>query len=91
MPEPNKLSNLPQDFDWKTYIKVNPDLTMFGVNTEVRAQNHYLTYGIKEGRQYSFDNELPIDFDITMYKWLNEDLNKLTDSQLIDHFSQYLY
>ena len=89
MPEPNKLSDLPQDFDWKTYIKVNPDLTMFGVNTEVRAQNHYLTYGIKEGRQYSFDNELPIDFDITMYKWLNEDLNKLTDSQLIDHFSQY--
>lgn len=89
MTEANRLSDLPKNFNWKTYIKVNPDLVMFGINTERRAQNHYLTYGIKEGRQYDFENELPVDFDITMYKWLNEDLDKLTDSQLIDHFSQY--
>jgi hypothetical protein len=38
------------DFDWKFYLKQNPDLGNAGLTTEQQANNHWNTYGKQEGR-----------------------------------------
>lgn len=44
---------LPSDFDWLAYVELHSDL--HHLNTESEAVNHYLTYGMKENRQYKRD------------------------------------
>jgi hypothetical protein len=39
---------LPNDFDAETYLRLNPDVRMAGVD----AAHHYLAYGRHEGRAY---------------------------------------
>jgi len=38
------------NFDWKFYLKQNPDLGNAGLTTEQQANNHWNTYGKQEGR-----------------------------------------
>jgi hypothetical protein len=45
-------AELPIDFDWKTYLRYNPDLAQTGINTEQRAILHYRMAGHREGRMY---------------------------------------
>lgn len=42
------LSGLPIDFDSDVYLSINPDVKAAGLN----AAEHYLKYGMKEGRAY---------------------------------------
>jgi hypothetical protein len=44
-PEPPKTN-----FDWKFYLKNNPDLGNAGLTTEQQANDHWNTYGKQEGR-----------------------------------------
>ena len=41
---------LPQEFDWKFYLKQNPDLAKNGITTQMQALAHWAKYGFKEGR-----------------------------------------
>jgi len=40
-----------KDFDWKFYIKKYPDLLKNGIDTELKAKQHYIIHGIKENRE----------------------------------------
>lgn len=35
-------AQLPEDFDWKTYMLYHPDLQVVGIATEQQAKEHYL-------------------------------------------------
>lgn len=44
------IENL-NNFDWKFYIKKYPDLLKNGIDTELKAKQHYIIHGIKEKRE----------------------------------------
>jgi hypothetical protein len=71
MNDNNKFKNIPEDFDYKTYIELNPKLNC---NSELSAKIHYELHGFKENRIYKFKN-LPEDFDYKTYIELNPDFN----------------
>ena len=52
--------NIPQDFDYKFYIKMNNDL-LLDLNDEIGAKAHFQNYCYKENRKYKFNN-IPSDF-----------------------------
>lgn len=43
---------LPEAFDWQTYLQYNPDLQAHGITSEEQAQRHYLDWGRAEHRLY---------------------------------------
>jgi hypothetical protein len=45
---PALLANLPADFDAQVYLEINQDVSDAGVD----SVEHYLKYGIQEGRRY---------------------------------------
>ena len=44
----NNKKYLPDDFDEKVYLELNPDVAATGI----KAEQHYLEFGLKEGRSY---------------------------------------
>lgn len=38
-------------FDWRYYLERYPDLPEHGVNTRAEAERHWMSYGLREGRQ----------------------------------------
>ena len=44
-------------FDWKSYIDTYKDLQEAGINTKIKAWNHWIDFGQKEGRNYNLDNK----------------------------------
>lgn len=83
---------LPNDFNATLYKKLNKDLQHFN---DEEAIEHYLIYGINEKRDYKkkekkniiiLDNGLPSDFDTTLYKKINKDLQHLSNEEAIDHY-----
>jgi hypothetical protein len=80
------MNKLPKDFNWKTYIKLNCDLTLF--NNKEEAIKHYLDYGSNEKRQYTIN--IPIDFDWKIYIFLNHDLREITNKKdAINHYINF--
>jgi hypothetical protein len=49
---------LPNDFDWRAYLKLNPDLGNAGLVNERQARYHYFHYGKKQNRKYKPETEL---------------------------------
>jgi hypothetical protein len=45
-------SPLLQDFDWKAYCQLYPDLPNNGINTEFLARKHFLEFGVHEDRLF---------------------------------------
>ena len=43
---------IPDDFGWKKYVKLNPDIASY-VQNKKQAIDHYLQYGIRENRKYN--------------------------------------
>ena len=41
------------DIYYKSYLKLNPDLTFSAINTKRSLLNHFIKYGYDEGRPYS--------------------------------------
>ena len=87
---------LPNDFNATLYKKLNKDLQHFN---DEEAIEHYLIYGINEKRDYKkkkekkniiiLDNGLPSDFDTTLYKKINKDLQHLSNEEAINHYLIY--
>jgi glycosyltransferase involved in cell wall biosynthesis len=49
---------LPDGFDIAAYLAINPDVRA-STRWDVEAVAHYLTYGVKEGRRFSFSHNTP--------------------------------
>jgi hypothetical protein len=47
----NVLLLNPAVFDWQYYLANNPDLGAAGITTQAQAKQHWLAYGINEGRR----------------------------------------
>ena len=87
---------LPNEFNATVYKKLNKDLQHFN---DEEAIEHYLIYGINEKRDYKkkkekkniiiLDNGLPSDFDTTLYKKINKDLQHLSNEEAINHYLIY--
>jgi len=75
----NTISNTTNDFDWETYIKINPDLKH--LTTIEDAWNHWINHGINEGRQYYKKNEMYDNFDWRKYIKKNLDLNNIKNKE----------
>lgn len=44
------------DFPWKQYLNINPDVKEDGNNTQKSAWNHWCQHGLKEDRAFSYIN-----------------------------------
>jgi hypothetical protein len=70
---------IPNDFNYISYINLNPDLN---INSEKDAKNHYINYGYKENRKYSYNDykkileEKEINNELNKIK-INNELNKI--------------
>ena len=42
---------------YKSYIRLNPDLALHGINTKRSLLNHYITCGFKENRKIVYESE----------------------------------
>lgn len=54
-----QLPELPSDFDWRAYIKWNPELELEDITSKDRAEAHFLREGYLEDRVYK-------DYDLTI-------------------------
>lgn len=66
------MSNIPNDFNWNEYLRLNPDLNQN--SSQEDTINHYINHGSKENRSYKTD--IPNDFNWKTYLKLNRDLNQ---------------
>lgn len=76
---PNKrvspeLVNIPNDFDWRVYLQLNPDLTSSKITTASEVMNHYLNYGRHETNKRYYKVETPDGFDWRQYLNARSDL-----------------
>jgi hypothetical protein len=79
------MEKIPTDFQWKTYISLNPDLEK--INTEEESKKHYLKYGKKENRLYK---KISDDFDWNIYIQLNPDLYEIkSKEEALTHYLKY--
>lgn len=74
---------IPRNFNWKTYLNSNSDLS---IHTEEFAKTHYLEYGILEKRIYY---EVPDDFVWEQYLIMNPDLTIKTRAFAENHYLNY--
>jgi hypothetical protein len=74
------MSNIPNDFNWKTYFLLNPDLNK--ISNEEELKNHYLNHGISENRKYKINT--PINFDWKNYLQINSNLSKYWNKKLLE-------
>lgn len=50
--ESDGLCNMPDEFDWQTYLLYHPDIRDTGIVDEGRAKEHYCRYGKKKKLLY---------------------------------------
>ena len=87
------VSALPLEFDARTYLSLNPDVAVSGLN----PYWHYIVLGQRENRPYSkaqvptgsiSPQALPEDFDPEEYRRVNPDLANY-EGDLQEHFLRY--
>ncbi|KAL3132707.1 hypothetical protein ABBQ32_009214 [Trebouxia sp. C0010 RCD-2024] len=47
-----RITGVPNDFDWQTYLLYNPELRDKGIGTQQQAEDHYVRVGYTEGMIY---------------------------------------
>ncbi|MBT8114387.1 MAG: sulfotransferase family protein [Arenicella sp.] len=70
----NELKLLPADFDWQTYLELNPDLPASGMDSEREVVRHYLEFGRFESIPRSYRVQAPDGFEWRRYLHKNPDL-----------------
>ena len=73
-------------FDWKIYVKCNPDLLLSNINTKPLATAHYDSIGKTENRKYCISDVVPIGFDWDAYRESKPHLNAFTKKQIALHY-----
>lgn len=79
---------LPEDFNWREYLALNSDLQADGMIFKASAIEHYLNFGIKEGRPYYRAYPEMEKFDWRAYLELNSDIPmfKQTEQGALFHY-----
>ena len=62
------MVKLNEPFDSKFYLEMYPDLVKQGVNNSIRARNHYIKYGKKQGR---IGHPSKLKYDISKFPNIN--------------------
>jgi hypothetical protein len=70
---------IPSDFDWEWYLKLNTDLSDAGLTNEADAVTHWLRWGFHEGREYKKPEKSIIQ------KIERASLDNTLDSNVIDY------
>jgi hypothetical protein len=65
------------------YSDVNRDLVSGGLRTEQQFKDHFINFGISEGRKFS-----PI-INLDLYRTSNADLTELSNEDLFNHLSEH--
>jgi hypothetical protein len=77
------MSIIPSDFNWKVYVRLNPDLNQ--TSNEEDITHHYINHGMNENRRYKIN--IPNDFNWKKYLQLNEDLSKnWNEKETTEHY-----
>ncbi len=88
--KPSKeIADLPADFDWQMYRRLNPDLACEQIHNERSYIRHYLEYGRFEGPNRAWKLEAPSEFDWQRYLNLHDDLPAAgikTEEAAIEHY-----
>ena len=92
----NKLNVSYDDFDWITYLRINKDIYLSGVNTKIKSWEHWNKYGIKEERAFSYINNSNIHngrfgnlFFINMFlHFYSKKVDLLCNYKYFDKFSE---
>ena len=84
-------SHIPEDFNWETYLQLNPDVLMAGSNNKEFAAYHYINWGKQEGRKY-----LSINLYLNPDKFINKNVcflhfcNKDNDFDILNDQLNYI-
>ena len=87
-----EIELIPGDFDWKMYLRLNPDLPHAGITNERAIIRHYLENGRFETTPRAYKIEAPAGFDWRRYLKLNRDLEDLgivSEEAAIEHYISY--
>jgi len=87
-----EIDFIPDDFDWKMYLRLNPDLPHAGVHNERSVIRHYLEFGRFEKTPRAYRLEAPKDFEWQRYLELNADLKAEginSEDAAIEHYISY--
>lgn len=90
--ESKEISLIPDDFDWQTYIRLNPDLPPDEIYNERGAIRHFLEFGRFEKYLRAYKIEAPAGFDWQRYLTLHGDLRAAgisTEMAAIEHYISY--
>ncbi len=91
-PKSKEIELVPEDFDWKMYIRLNPDLPADEIYNERGAVRHFLEFGRFEEHLRAFKIEAPEGFDWQRYLSLHADLREAginSESAAIEHYISY--
>jgi|TARA_R110002049_G_scaffold309015_1_gene515829 glycerol-3-phosphate cytidylyltransferase len=83
-----EFKDIPEGFNWRHYLFLNRDLLKAGIDTEVQAAIHYLTYGYKENRLFAYD--LPAGFNYGSYIDKNPKLRAVGITTIDSAASHYM-
>lgn len=86
------IEQIPDDFDWKVYLTLNPELRANNINNERSAVRHYLQHGRSEVPVRTYKYEVPDDFEWRRYLSLHADLPAAgisTKEAAIAHYLTY--
>ncbi|MEB3229934.1 MAG: glycosyltransferase [Leptolyngbyaceae bacterium] len=77
----NHSNPFPEDFDWLTYLSLNPDL-QGNISNKWQAIVHYSQHGVNENRCYCHNtNDAIGDFDWEFYVWYNQDFREIISNE----------
>lgn len=91
--EPSKeINSVPRDFDWKMYLRLNPDLPRDEIYNERSVVRHYLEFGRFEATLRAYKIAAPVGFDWQRYLNLHDDLPAsgiTSEKAAIEHYISY--
>lgn len=87
-----EITLIPDDFDWRMYLRLNPDLPKDEIYNERSVVRHYLEFGRFEMHPRAFKIEAPKGFDWQRYLSLHQDLPKAgirSELAAIEHYISF--
>jgi len=84
-----EISELPDDFDWQTYLHLNPDLSPEIFHNQRATLRHYFEFGRFESSLRAYKIEKPKGFEWQRYLQLHADLGAAgikTEEAALEHY-----
>ena len=87
-----EIELIPDDFNWRMYIRLNPDLPKDEIYNERSVVRHYLEFGLFEEHPRAYKIVAPIGFEWQRYLSLHVDLPKAgitNELAAIEHYISF--